>query len=524
MRSLGLAALAALAVLGALAPPAAAATERYPDLATLPPRDLRFAGMVDVNQDGNGTANHNVLRFSNTVYNRGPGPLELWGTIDSSTKRGDATQRVYNSDGTTTDYPTGSQFYYHPSHNHYHFDNWGEYQLWKASDWDAWVAGGRVGPPKTLFPGTKTSSCAVDEELVQSSPGTPAPGVYGIGGCMPDPVTGVLFEGISVGWGDTYDYYRGDQWIDLGVAVNGQPFLPDGDYVLRSITDPKNLIYESPGRSDVGRESQQDNEGVTRFRVTGGQLVDLNPPSGTVTVDWVDRQTGSPKVTVQAFGRDDMNPIDKVRLSNDGTTWTGDMTYAGHPSTAPSDPSYPMSIPWDLRDYGGSGAAGTHTVYVKFHDQGGQWSDPVSNTIDLAPRPTLYSTTVLADQPAGFWRLGEPSGTRVFDYAGGNRGDYQGSPGLGQAGLVPGDAFSTAVHFDGLDDMGAIPDDPSLDLTNAVAVEAWIKPDALPAIGSFASVASKDRAYSLQFNGHRLELTLFRNTSNPDRIQAPDGA
>ncbi|MDQ6915082.1 MAG: hypothetical protein M3155_04645, partial [Actinomycetota bacterium] len=42
--------------------------------------------------------------------------------------------------------------------------------------------------------------------------------------------------------------------------------------------------------------------------------------------------------------------------------------------------------------------------------------------------------------------------------------------------------------------------------------------------GSFASVASKDRAYSLQFNGHRLELTLFRNTSNPDRIQAPDGA
>jgi len=41
----------------------------YPNLKVLPPRDLRF-DRTDVSVDNSGDL-HNVLRFSNTVYNNG---------------------------------------------------------------------------------------------------------------------------------------------------------------------------------------------------------------------------------------------------------------------------------------------------------------------------------------------------------------------------------------------------------------------------------------------------------------------
>jgi len=94
--------------------PAHAATALYPDLKTLAPRDLRF-DRTDVSADGSGQI-HNVLRFSNTVWNAGAGRLELRGTIDPSTKSGAAIQRVYDSSGGFTYYPTVNTFYGHAVH------------------------------------------------------------------------------------------------------------------------------------------------------------------------------------------------------------------------------------------------------------------------------------------------------------------------------------------------------------------------------------------------------------------------
>ena len=76
---------------------AQAATLLYPNLQTLPPRDLRF-DRADVDPNGGGLM-HNVLRFSNTVWNGGPGRLEMRGTIDSKTHSGGALQRVYDDSG-----------------------------------------------------------------------------------------------------------------------------------------------------------------------------------------------------------------------------------------------------------------------------------------------------------------------------------------------------------------------------------------------------------------------------------------
>src|SRR4051794_30449969 len=110
---------------------AAAGTPLFPNLKTLPPRDVRF-DRTDTSVDGSGVL-ENVLRFSNTVLNAGEGPLYMYAQISPTTKSGTAFERVFDTAGGYADYNVGSM-YYHPVHNHYHYDNWGSYELWsKAS-------------------------------------------------------------------------------------------------------------------------------------------------------------------------------------------------------------------------------------------------------------------------------------------------------------------------------------------------------------------------------------------------------
>ena len=503
------AALGGLAIIlaGVIPPVLAAGTPLYPDLQVLPPRDLQL-DRTDVSVDGSGVI-HNVLRFSNAVINVGEGPLELDGDIDPSTKQGPATQRVYDTAGGFTDYTVGS-LYYHAIHNHYHFEGWGLYQLWTKADYDKWIASGRTqGQAKKV--GTKTTSCVLDEEFTKTLPGTPWPGRYISAGCQPD-ASNQLHMGLSPGWGDTYDYYRYEQWIDLGNET-----LADGDWVLRSVSDQNNVIYESPGKGDASRESMADNEATTTFHVTGGRLVDSNPPSGSVSINHVDASTSTPNVTVQVLGRDDISGVTAFRLSNDGTTWATFTYAAPGPSTA-------QDVSWNLADarYGGTSAAGTKTVYAQLQDRTGAWSTSITDTITLAELAG-YAGAVTADAPVAYWRLGEASGVAAEDATGRNPGTYEGAPGLGAPSLLGTDAANKAVAFDGVNDDVRVPSSSSLALTASLSLEAWIRPASLPAAGAFASVVTKAEAYSIQFNGPRLEFTVMQNGARR-RLQAPAGA
>jgi hypothetical protein len=314
---------------------------------------------------------HNVLRFTNTVWNAGPGKLVVRGVIDPTTRNGPATQRVYDDAGGFTSYPVGTFEWHGANHQHYHFDDWGEYQLWTRAAYDQWVADGRP-PGEGGMIGTKTTSCVMDEEFIKTLPGTPWPAIYPSDGCSPNSQN-IITEGLSVGWGDTYDYYRFEQWIDLG--ANGT--LANGQYVLRSVTDPLNKIYESRAKSDVAREGQLDNEATTTFSIAGGKLVDSHAPGGTISINHVSDTTTTPTVAVQAIGRDDVSGVDQVRLSNNGSNWAT-YSYTGVQSTA-------MNISWDLaeRAYGGSAANGTRTVYAQFRDRTGKWSPTITDTITL---------------------------------------------------------------------------------------------------------------------------------------------
>jgi hypothetical protein len=494
---------------------AQAAQTLYPDLKTLQPRNLRF-DRTDVSQNSSGDL-HNVLRFSNTVANEGEGPVQIRALIDQrlNPPAGPAFQRVFDDAGGYTDTQLGnSTLYYHAVHVHYHFDHWGEFQLWTRRSYDAWIASGRsVGSPDLV--GQKTTSCVMDEEFVHPVPAAVYPDAYPAGSCMPN-AGGVIAQGLSPGWGDTYDYYRFEQWIDLD-----QSRLADGDYVLRSVTDPLNLVYESPGKSDPARENQLDNEATTTFVVSRGQILDSDAPTGTVTLNRVDAVTSSPLVNLNVLGRDDVSGVTEFRVSTDsGSNWK---TF-----TNTSRDSNDQRVTWDLSDplYGGSNRAGTRTVCVLFKDATGKWGPLQTDTIDYQPPVPVvsaYGRAVQADAPSAWWRLGETSGTSAVDQTGGAAGTYTGGATRGQTSLVPTDTGNAAVLFNGTTGYVSVPDSSDLDVTSAVSLEAWIKPTSLPASGSFRSIVSKPEAYTLQFNGPRLEFTIVQGGVRR-RLQAPVNA
>jgi hypothetical protein len=221
----------------------------YPDLRTLAPRDLR---LETVTYQG---TTRRVLRFSNTVWNAGQGPLELHGTPGGNSN---VTQRVYDGSGGFSDYTVSNDFVFHPGHNHFHFEDFAEYELWTRGAFDNWIASGRnTGQAQRV--GEKTTFCIMDTGQVQALSGAPANAVYA--------QCGSSIQGLSVGWGDTYGWHLPEQWIDLGAS-----FLSDGSYVLRSVADPRNKLYESPNRSDASTESPQANEAVTMFSVRRGRI------------------------------------------------------------------------------------------------------------------------------------------------------------------------------------------------------------------------------------------------------------
>src|SRR5438128_6962913 len=87
------------------------------------------------------------------------------------------------------------------------------------------------------------------------------------------------------------------------------------------------------------------------------------------------------------------------------------------------------------------------------------------------------TTQVLADRPAGFWRLGDPAGSSSAADASGNGLVGAADPGVtfGQPGAVSGD---TAATYSGPAPAVVVPSSALLDLASAVSVEAWVRPSA----------------------------------------------
>jgi len=225
----------ALLLLGVLAPArAAAAPVLLPNLQTLKALDLWLSY--------NTKPGRVLLRFSNRIANRGPGPLEIFPTQtppdcdangDPSDDRS-VYQRIFkdvNGDGvfgrskdTLSSKRLAGCMHFHWAHNHWHLDDFASYRLYRQS------TGALVRSSD------KVSFCVVDfSRPFGYLAGSPTSAYYPRGGSGCDEVA---TEGISVGWADVYDYSLPGQWVD----VTG---LPTARYCLASIADPDRQLSDS---------------------------------------------------------------------------------------------------------------------------------------------------------------------------------------------------------------------------------------------------------------------------------------
>jgi hypothetical protein len=85
-----------------------------------------------------------------------------------------------------------------------------------------------------------------------------------------------------------------------------------------------------------------------------------------------------------------------------------------------------------------------------------------------------YREAVLTDEPVGYWRLGETSGSTAADETGANPGTYENGPALGLPGAINGDT-DRRLGLDGVDDDVRIPGSASLDVRHQLTFEAWMK-------------------------------------------------
>jgi len=207
-----------------------------PDLRTLPPFDLKIVALPDGRRE---------LRLSNTIWNSGAGALELEGIHDRRALQTQVIQHVDAQVGSRLAYPVG-EFIFHPTHEHWHFEQFSIYQLW------ALTPRGELG--SLASSSDKVSYCLIDTDIIE--PDNPAyqprRNYYGCGRA---------FQGLSAGWGDTYKSHLDGQSIRLSG-------VKDGFYALVSTANPDGILLEA---------DTSNNTAVLYLEIRGESLALVTP-------------------------------------------------------------------------------------------------------------------------------------------------------------------------------------------------------------------------------------------------------
>ena len=205
----------------------------------------------------------------------------------------------------------------------------------------------------------------------------------------------------------------------------------------------------------------------------------------------------------------DMTPPDtSITAGPSGSVTTGSATFG---FTATETATFVCSLDGAAaeactspKNYSGL-APGQHTFEVRATDAAGNAdSTPATRTWTITAT-NAYTDAILADGPAAYWRLGEPSGTVAYDTSSNGRdGSYVNGPTLGSPGAVPGD---TAVTLNGAGQHASAPYNAALN-ADAFTVEAWA--NVTGGAGTWRAVASS-RDW---FNSAHYGYVLYASTSN----------
>jgi hypothetical protein len=204
--------------------PTAAATDRLPN--------LRMGNIADARITTTSTGRR-LLRLSTHFINAGPGPLELRASRKSTSQISMAvTQRIRRSDGTWRIQPTTANAYYAgDGHDHWHIAQVQDMALLRSDG--RWIRGAKIG------------FCFFDTgRYLPSTPGSPVIRGYFEASCGRRSALSSKM-GISIGWGDKYQWSLPYQWIDV-TGVGG------GTYLIRTTADPLGQISEASEGDNCG--------------------------------------------------------------------------------------------------------------------------------------------------------------------------------------------------------------------------------------------------------------------------------
>lgn len=253
------------------APPVLPVRDLLPNLRVLPQRDVVLGG-TGLGPFGsvliNGCLPEEVvekgarrcLRFEQVILNAGDGPMELQYSINDIATAREMRQIIYRSNGTRRS-RHADQYVFHPTHAHFHYVGFALSRLWSSNS-----NGERLGTA-AVRSGRKNGFCLIDvENRMFHSKGDAARAYYGDGCAIENGLTlQTLTNGISVGWGDVYNWFLPDQYME----ISG---VPNGFYLLETTADPDATILEL---------DETDNATLVLIRICGDSvaIVEVGAPS-----------------------------------------------------------------------------------------------------------------------------------------------------------------------------------------------------------------------------------------------------
>ncbi|MFH1768460.1 MAG: SpvB/TcaC N-terminal domain-containing protein [Candidatus Omnitrophota bacterium] len=179
---------------------------------------------------------------------------------------------------------------------------------------------------------------------------------------------------VSHGWDGTINVTLTGQ--DVTSGVDKIYYSTDGSYPDTVYSGPFTL--STAGSYKIKYYSIDRAANAESVNTSSGEVnIDTTPPTGAVTINNGSAYTNTTSVslTLTASDNDGGSGVDKTRFSNDGGSWS-----------LPED--YADSKSWDLPS-----VEGPKTVYVKYQDTAGNWSEVYSSQIllDTTAPSTLIS-------------------------------------------------------------------------------------------------------------------------------------
>ncbi len=209
------------------------------------------------------------------------------------------------------------------------------------------------------LPTSADSSTFYDTQTPVSSLSSPE---YDTGGAIPltfsvrDPLPSSGIEFVDFWYrkdGSAIWTYTGLFSANTSGVVNFTPSTGEGIYhfVSRAKDNAQNLEHLPNGNGDT-------------------TIYDLNPPTGSISINNGATRTTALTVTLNLNASDSASGVASMRFSNNGSIWSAWESY----STVKTD--------WDLSEFGGSSAPGTKTACVQFMDAASWISSTQCDTIE----------------------------------------------------------------------------------------------------------------------------------------------